>query len=107
MKNIQIIFTNDDDTTETVEFNQHDILIIETNVVNIKEYITNILSSKKINMTTRIVIQSGRGSQYTDLATQESIIQDLIDNKSDLLKSAKQKQKEQEVDITGHNEVRN
>lgn len=62
-----------------------------TDMISIFEWIENAIKNKSRQTIDKIVELSGRGSKFTSVEQKIQIIKDLINENSDLLKSAEEK----------------
>lgn len=73
--------------------------VLKTNILDIQEYFDNAIDEKIRRLTDKIVEKSGKGSKFTEKTEKEKIINDLISENSELLKSAEQKNIENEIEF--------
>lgn len=69
-----------------------------TDMITIQEWIENAINNKARQMIDEIVTKSGRGSKFTPIEQKIQIIRDLINENSELLKSAAEKQNENPIE---------
>ena len=89
---MRILFQNDDESeirTEVID--DVDIAAMETDMVDVPEWIANFIQEKIRRRTDKIVEKSGLGSKHTDVVEKKQIVMELKKQKHPLLKSAKDK----------------
>lgn len=80
----------------TVTLTDEEVKALETDMLSIQAWVSNAIHNKARQCIDRIITKSGKGSKFTSVAEKTKIIQDLVKENSELLKTAVDKNQELE-----------
>lgn len=78
----------------TIELNENQEKVLLTDMISIQAWLENAIINKLRRQSDFIVEQTGKGSRMSKKAEKEKIIDDLAKQRSPLLKSAQERNKE-------------